>query len=76
MWPTERVLDVMRASALEAGRYPDRTAGGATDAEEAKWFAGLGVHQLTATVKAKDPAGMREELLRFAEAVIAPTIDL
>jgi probable F420-dependent oxidoreductase len=86
MWPTERVfrelpalLDVMRRSAREAGRDPARihvTAGGATDAEEAKWFADQGVHQLTTTVKAKTPAGMREELLRFAERIIAPTIDL
>jgi probable F420-dependent oxidoreductase len=86
MWPTERVkrelpglLDVMRSSARAAGRDPaaiEVTAGGATTAEEARWFADQGVHQLTTAVHARNDAGIRDELLRFGDDVIRKTEDL
>jgi len=86
MWPTERVkrelpalLDTMRGSARSAGRDPDSievTAGGATTAEDARWFADQGVHQLTMAVHARDDSGIREELLRFGSDVISKTADL
>ncbi|MCU1415642.1 MAG: fgd2 3 [Microbacteriaceae bacterium] len=83
MWPTERVkrelpelLSVMRASAAEAGRDADAievTSGGANTAEEAKWYADQGVHQLTVPVHARDESGIREELMRFGDDVIRPS---
>lgn len=86
MWPTERVhrelpqlLDTMRQSAREVGRDPDAievTSGGARTAEDATWFADQGVHQLTVAVRARDEAGTYEELMRFGESVIEPTVDL
>ena len=86
MWPTDRVkrelpvlLDVMRTSAREAGRDPtsiEVTSGGARTAEEAKWYADQGVHQLTVTVRARDEAEIYNELMRFGEDVIEPTMDL
>jgi probable F420-dependent oxidoreductase len=86
MWPTERVkrelpglLYVMRSSAQAAGRDPasiEVTAGGAATAEDARWFADQGVHQLTVTVHARNDADIRDELLRFGDDVIRKTADL
>jgi probable F420-dependent oxidoreductase len=86
MWPTERVkrelpglLDVMRDSARRAGRDPESievTSGGASTTEEARWYADQGVHQLTVAVRARDDAGIRNELLRFGDDVVSKTEDL
>ncbi|GGM64387.1 LLM class F420-dependent oxidoreductase [Dactylosporangium sucinum] len=86
MWPTERVrqelpalLEEMRVSARAAGRDPDAievTSGGARTAEEAKWYADQGVHQLTVAVRARDEQGIHAELMRFGETVIERTVDL
>ena len=86
MWPTERVkrelpglLAQMRASAIEAGRDPETievTSGGARTAEEARWYADQGVHQLTVTVRARDDKGIYEELMTFGETVIEATANL
>lgn len=81
MWPTERIerelpslLGTMRVSAREAGRDPsgiEVTSGGARTFEDVKWFADQGVDQLTITVRARDDAEIREELLRFGDSVIS-----
>ena len=86
IFPTERVheelpklLGLLRSSAQEAGRDPDSieiTSGGVRTAEEARWFADLGVSRLTVAVRAKTVPEMRDELLRFGEEVIATTTDL
>lgn len=86
MWPTERVYDElpglliqMREAATAAGRDPaaiEVTSGGVRTAEEAKWFADQGVHQLTVTVRARDSKSIKDELLRFSDEVISKTVDL
>ncbi len=86
IFPTERVYEelpklvgLLRSSAEEAGRDPDSieiTSGGVRTAEEARWFADLGVSRLTVAVRAKTVPEMREELLRFGEEVIATTTEL
>jgi probable F420-dependent oxidoreductase len=86
IFPTERVyeelpkmLALLRASAEEAGRDPasiEVTSGGIRTAEEARWFADLGVSRLTVAVRSKTTAEMRDELLRFGDEVIAATTDL
>lgn len=73
------LLDKFRAYAKEYGRDPSSievTTGGARSVEEAKMYADWGVHRLTITVRARDIAGMREELFRFADEVISKTEDL
>lgn len=70
------LLDVMRVAAKDAGRSPDAvevTSGGARTAEDAKWFADLGVHRLVVQPRARDAASLREELLRFGHDVIEKT---
>jgi alkanesulfonate monooxygenase SsuD/methylene tetrahydromethanopterin reductase-like flavin-dependent oxidoreductase (luciferase family) len=86
IFPTERVYDelpkmlaLLRSSAEEAGRDPasiEVSSGGVRTAEEARWFADLGVSRLTVAVRSKTTAEMRDELLRFGDEVIAVTTDL
>ncbi len=86
IFPTERVdeelpklLSVLRSSAAEAGRDPtsiEITSGGIRTAEEARWFADLGVSRMTVAVRAKTVPEMRDELLRFGDEVIGTTADL
>ncbi len=74
-----KLITLLRASAEQAGRDPDTievTSGGVRTAEEARWFADLGVSRLTVAVRGKTIPEMREELLRFGEEVIATTTDL
>ena len=83
IFPTDRVyqdlpklLSHVREEARNAGRNPDAieiTSGGTRTVEGAKWFADQGVHRLTIAPHAKDLPGMREELMRFGDAVIAKT---
>lgn len=64
----------MRRAAGEAGRDPDAvelTAGGALDAEGVKPYADLGVDRIIVPNLWQDPSTVRDELLRFADAVIA-----
>jgi probable F420-dependent oxidoreductase len=86
IFPTERVHEVLpglvrllRSSAEEAGRDPESievTSGGVRTAEQARWFAELGVSRLTVAVRAKSTSEMRDELLRFGDEVIGVTSDL
>jgi probable F420-dependent oxidoreductase len=86
IFPTERVyeqlpglLALLRSSAEEAGRDPaaiEVTSGGVRTAEEARWFADLGVNRLTVAVRSKTIPEMRDELLRFGDDVIRATADL
>jgi probable F420-dependent oxidoreductase len=86
LFPTERVheelpglIALLHSSAEEAGRDPaaiEVTSGGVRTAEEARWFADLGVSRLTVAVRSKTPPEMRDELLRFGDEVIATTADL
>ena len=73
-------MGLLRSSAEEAGRDPDSieiTSGGVRTAEEARWFADLGVSRFTVAVgRAKTVPEIREELLRFGEEVIATTTEL
>ncbi len=86
IFPTERVRDelpkllaLLRSAAEDAGRDPasiEITSGGVRTAEEARWFADLGVSRLTVAVRSKTIPEMRDELLRFGDDVIASTADL
>jgi probable F420-dependent oxidoreductase len=86
IFPTDRVymelpklVALLRSSAEESGRDPDSievTSGGVRTAEEARWFADVGVSRLTVAVRAKTIPEMREELLRFGDEVIATTVEL
>jgi len=83
IFPTEKqrvelgpLLDRLRAFAVEDGRDPSTievTTGGARTVEEAKLYADWGVHRLTITTRSRDIPGLREELFRFADEVIAKT---
>jgi probable F420-dependent oxidoreductase len=73
-----RLIERVRARAVEAGRDPDAieiTSGAARTPEQARWFADAGVARLVIGVRAKTLDGMREELARFGEDVISPTSD-
>jgi probable F420-dependent oxidoreductase len=72
------LIDEMRRAATAAGRDADAieiTSGGARTADAARWYADIGVHRLVIRARATDPAGLREELLRFGDEVIAKTSD-
>jgi alkanesulfonate monooxygenase SsuD/methylene tetrahydromethanopterin reductase-like flavin-dependent oxidoreductase (luciferase family) len=74
-----KLLQCVRESAAEAGRDMSQielTSGGVRTAEEAKWFAELGVNRMTISVRSKTVPDMRNELMRFGEEVIAKTVDL
>jgi probable F420-dependent oxidoreductase len=69
----------VRHEATELGRDPDTiemTSGGARTVEDAKWYAGIGIHRITIAVRADTIPEMAEELRRFSDEVIANTIDL
>lgn len=68
------LLDEMRRAAKDAGRDPDGievTAGGALDVEGARKYADLGVARLVVPPLAFDLDGLREQLGRFGDEVIA-----
>lgn len=86
IFPTERqrqelppLLQRFRRELADNGRDPasvEVTTGGARTVEEAKWYADQGVSRLTVPVRARDRAGIRDELMRFADDVITKTEDL
>jgi len=73
------LLNRVRKETAEAGRDPaalEITSGGARTLEQVKWFADQGVHRLTTTVRAKTIPDLRDELRRFADEIVAKTVDL
>jgi probable F420-dependent oxidoreductase len=70
----EPLLASVRRHAEAAGRDPDAievTAGGAMDADGVKRLADLGVHRVVIPPLAWDTEGLKTQLGRFAEDVIA-----
>lgn len=70
----ETLLGTMRRHAEVAGRDPDAievTAGGAIDLEGIKRLADVGVDRIVIPPLAFDPDGLRAQLGRFADEVIA-----
>jgi probable F420-dependent oxidoreductase len=73
------LIDQVRTEARAAGRDPDAiefTAGGARTVEEAKVYAGFGIHRLTVAIRARTVAELRDEVGRLDEELVAPTADL
>ena len=71
-----RIIKRVKAETKAAGRDPDAleiTSGGARSAEEARWYADMGVDRLTIAVRARTVEDMRDELRRFADETIAKT---
>lgn len=69
-----KLIEVMRASATEAGRDPltiEITAGGRPDLETAKAYADLGVSRFTIPPLGFDAATLADQLPRFADEVIS-----
>jgi probable F420-dependent oxidoreductase len=69
----EPLLEMMRASAKDAGRDPDTievTAGGVMDLDGVKRFADAGVDRIAIPPLGWDPDTLREQLGRFSEQVI------
>lgn len=70
------LIQTMRQTARDAGRDPDSiaiTSGGTRKAEEVARFEEQGVSRLVIRVRGREPAEIRDELLRFGDAVIAKT---
>jgi probable F420-dependent oxidoreductase len=73
------LINRVRAETKAAGRDPNAmefTSGGARTAEEARWYASIGIDRTTIAVRASTIPDMREELLRFGDEVIAKSADL
>jgi probable F420-dependent oxidoreductase len=73
------VIERVRKQAVEFGRDPEAieiTSGGARTVDEAKWYAEVGVDRITIAVRASTIPDMRDELHRFADEVIANTVDV
>lgn len=73
------VIERVRKQAVEFGRDPaaiEITSGGARTVDEAKWYAEIGVDRVTIAVRASTIPDMRDELHRFADEVIANTVDV
>lgn len=72
-----RLLEIMRATAMEHGRDPESieiTSGGTRRAEEVGRWAELGVDRLVIRARSRpEPALLRDELMRFGDEVIAKT---
>lgn len=67
------LIRTMREAAVEAGRDPDRievTSGGARRAEDLGWFEDQGVARMVIRVRSREPADIRDELMRFGDEVI------
>jgi probable F420-dependent oxidoreductase len=67
------LLEMMRASATDAGRDPDTievTAGGVMDLDGVKRFADAGVDRVAIPPLGWDPDTLREQLGQFSEQVI------
>ena len=74
-----RLINRVRDAARAYGRDPDTiemTSGGARTADEARWYAEVGVHRITLAIRARTIPDMRDELHRFADEVISKTTDL
>ncbi|HVE95317.1 MAG TPA: LLM class F420-dependent oxidoreductase [Acidimicrobiales bacterium] len=68
------LLREMRDTAAAAGRDPNSievTTGGAMDLDGVRRYADAGVHRLVIPPLAFDPAGLRDGLARFHDAVIS-----
>ncbi len=68
------LLEIMRASAHDAGRDPDAieiTSGGTRRAEEIGPWVDLGVDRMLIRARSTEPAALRDELMRFGDEVIA-----
>ncbi len=73
------LISRVRQEAAELGRDPDTiemTSGGARTVDEAKWYSEIGIDRITIAVRASTIPEMRDELHRFADEVIANTLDL
>jgi probable F420-dependent oxidoreductase len=73
------VIQDVRAEAERIGRDPDEieyTVGGARTVEDAETFAALGVDRLVVAGHGNDVHEIEDQLGRFGETVIAPTLDL
>lgn len=71
----QRLFDIVRAAAREAGRDPasiELTASGAFDVEAAKGYADIGVDRLLVPPLGFDPESLERGLRDFGEQVIAP----
>lgn len=71
----QRLFDMVRAAAREAGRDPasiELTASGAFDVEAAKRYADIGVDRLLVPPLGFDPESLERGLRDFGEQVIAP----
>ncbi|MCW2529288.1 MAG: putative Alkanesulfonate monooxygenase [Pseudonocardiales bacterium] len=69
----------VRQATESAGRDPlalELTAGGARTAEDARFFADLGISRLTVAVRARSVAEVREEVARLGEELVARTVEL
>jgi probable F420-dependent oxidoreductase len=69
-----QLLELMRDSAREARRDPDDieiTSGGTRRADEIGPWRDLGVHRMLIRARSTDATGLREELMRFGDEVIA-----
>ncbi len=70
----EELFGIARAAAADAGRDPDAielTAGGATDPEAIRRLEDLGVDRVVISPPGFDLDGLRDELDRFADDVVA-----
>ncbi len=74
-----RLINGVRDEARAYGRDPDSiemTSGGARSADEARWYADVGVHRITLAVRGRTAPEIHDELHRFADDVIQKTTDL
>jgi probable F420-dependent oxidoreductase len=74
-----RLINEVRAQAAALGRDPDAieiTSGGARTVEEARWYAGVGVHRIGVAIRARTIPDMITELHQFGDEIIAKTTDL
>jgi probable F420-dependent oxidoreductase len=73
------LVNRVRKATEAAGRDPlalELTAGGARTAEDARFFADLGITRLTVAVRAHSVADIREEVARLGDELVARTVEL
>jgi probable F420-dependent oxidoreductase len=74
-----KLLNRVRAETRAAGRDPDGleiTAGGARTVEDARVYAGFGVHRLTVAVRGRTIPEMQAHVARLGDELVAKTADL